>query len=153
MIKNFEKFNEEYRYFKFDMSKDNIKDKNEPFFVETKYDYKRKKEIFGKTDFSKYDSGYAVEIDEHVIDEFINKGHNISRKLNRVLNEIKHHVTAYTEFLKCGIEAYCEIEKPDNFLTYEDLDDYDIKKLMQFGFGVHIHNHKCEIWWEWKNKE
>lgn len=38
---------EEYRYLKIDPSKDNVKDPNEPFFMEPKYSYKHKKRIFG----------------------------------------------------------------------------------------------------------
>lgn len=143
---------EEYRYLKLDPSKKNVKDPKEPFFNEPKYDYKRKKEIFGEV--PKHE---LIEIDLDVINNIIESRPSFGEMVDFVLKKIKKYAEDYKSFmiLHTKDEDYL-----DSYLVFADLEDNDIRILDRLGFGIYIYDDsneyseyfsdKTEVSWEWK---
>lgn len=81
----------EYRVFKFWPTKNNVKNPQEPFFMEPKYDYKQKKMIYG---FNDYKNIERIIIDEEIIDK-LQKSRDVSHKLWKILEKIKKYAVEY----------------------------------------------------------
>jgi hypothetical protein len=145
----------EYRVFKFWPTKANVKDTEEPFFIEPKYDYKRKKSIYGSND---YKDIKRIKVDEEVLDK-LQKSRDVSHKLWKILEKIKKYTI---EYKRCMDNPKIE-DFPDNYVVYGDLNRDDAKKLMEFGFGLKIYDDsneysdyfgdKYKISWEYKKPE
>ena len=156
---------EEYRHFKVWPSKKNIKDPDEPFFNDKKYDYKMKRQIFGSNDFLKYKNRKPIEIDNDVIDELLNIG-GMGKNINIILTKIKTYTFEYNEYMN-GYEKDISSTSPRNSIGYPDsslifynLENEDVIKLMQIGFDVYVYDDsneyseefgdKFRVIWTWK---
>jgi len=146
-MKNLRTF-EEYRHIKIYPSKDNVKDENEPFFNEPKYDYKRRKEIFGTKDLSIDE----IKIDRRVINNLLNEK-DLSDDVIFVLNKIKNK-------LKERINSGVFNDEDEPYIVFEELSDVDVRRIRKMGFGTYIYDDsneyseyfgdKYKISWEWK---
>jgi len=147
----------EYKHFKVWPSKDNVKDPNEPFFNDDKYDYKRRKEIFGTKDISKnsnYKSEERIEIDPDVVDDLL-ATEDLSDSVIKILNKIKEYAIGYHEY-----QEMADADYPASYLVFEDVSDDDVITLKRLGFGVRIYDDsneysesfgdKCRVIWIWK---
>ena len=147
----------EYKHFKVWPSKDNVKDPNEPFFNDDKYDYKRRKEIFGAKDLSKH----VIEIDADVVEELLMMD-GLSDSVIKILNKIKRYAVGYHEYQEMADADYPDsyADYPDSYIVFEDVSDEDVRTLKELGFGIRIYDDsneysesfgdKCKIMWEWK---
>jgi len=144
----------EYRHFKIDPSRNNIKDPNEPFFIEPKYDYKQKRllGIENKKELIEIDIPTINNLIQNIAVESAAGTYQLSENLLTVLNKIRKYVESYYEDDRSDIS--------ESYLVFEELSDDDLRKLTKLGFGVYIYDDSNEyseyfgdkhrISWEWK---
>ena len=84
----------EYRHFKIDPSRNNIKDPNEPFFIEPKYDYKQKRllGIENKKELIEIDIPTINNLIQNIAVESAAGTYQLSENLLTVLNKIRKYV-------------------------------------------------------------
>jgi hypothetical protein len=150
---------EEYRHIKVWPSKSNVKDPNEPFFNDPKYDYKRKKDIFGVKDISlagNYKGESRIEVDASVIEDIL-RNEEVDDSLRFVLNKIRSYAQQYRN---CMDDESCG-HYLSSYLVFEELPDETVKQLRKLGFGIRIYDDsgeysdsfgdKYRVIWIWKN--